>query len=381
MEKTTMFIPIKIKQGTAGLLFRGGDFAGVLQPGWFWARSFLFGAARDRVQVADTTGGWLSHPQLDLIARHPGSAAALDVVEVLDHERIVVRKNGRVAWILGSGRYAFWKEPHKITVERFDAGALRLVARDIDAILAATEAKVHLAEVAIPPDHELLVFRDGHLADRVRGERYVHWTRAGRVTTVLVDLREQVLDVVGQEIMSQDKVTLRVNLVVAYRIVDAVRAVGTVADASQAGYREAQLALRAAVGGRSIDALLSDKESVGAEIRQALAKRAEGFGVSVLAVGLRDVILPGDMKTILNQVITAQKEAEANLIRRREETAAARSQANTARLLQESPALARLKELEMLQTILAGTKTTFVLGPGDIATQIKTLVAPEGAKE
>ncbi|MCE9636695.1 MAG: slipin family protein [Planctomycetes bacterium] len=372
-----MFIPIRIHQGTAGLLFRGGDFAGVLPPGRFWARSFLFGAARDRVQIADTTGGFLSHPQLDLIVRHPSAARALDVVDVADHERIVVRKNGRVAWVLGPGRYAFWKEPHRIEVQRFDTADLRLRTPNPDAVLAASEGKAHLTDVNVPADHELLVFRDGRLIDRVVGERYVHWTRAGRVTTAVVDRREQVLDVAGQEIMTQDKVTLRVHLIVSYRVTDAVRAVGEVADVSQAVYREAQLALRAAVGGRSIDVLLSDKEAVGAEIRGVLAKRSESFGVAVLSVGLRDVTLPGDMKTILNQVITASKEAEANLIRRREETAAARSQANTARLLQDNPALARLKELEMLQTILAGTKTTFVLGPGDLTAQIKTLVAPE----
>jgi hypothetical protein len=77
----------------------------------------------------------------------------------------------------------------------------------------------------------------------------------------------------------------------------------------------------------------------------------------------------------LNQVIAATKEAEANLIKRREETAAARSQANTAKLLAESPQLARLKELEMLKEVLAGTKATFVFGSGDLTEQIRGLVA------
>jgi hypothetical protein len=77
------------------------------------------------------------------------------------------------------------------------------------------------------------------------------------------------------------------------------------------------------------------------------------------------------------QVISAQKEAEANLIRRREETASVRSQANTAKLLADNPQLARLKELETLQTILAGAKTTFVFAPGDIAGQVKALVTQD----
>jgi regulator of protease activity HflC (stomatin/prohibitin superfamily) len=186
-----------------------------------------------------------------------------------------------------------------------------------------------------------------------------------------------VADVAGQEIMTADKVTLRVNLLVTYVVADVVKAVTSVGDYAQSLYREAQLALRAAVGTRTLDSLLSDKESVGGEVREALSKRTSEIGVQVRGVGLRDIVLPGDMKLILNQVIAATKEAEANLIKRREETAAARSQANTAKLLAESPALARLKELELLKDVLAGAKTTFVFGPGDIADQVRGLMTTE----
>jgi regulator of protease activity HflC (stomatin/prohibitin superfamily) len=177
--------------------------------------------------------------------------------------------------------------------------------------------------------------------------------------------------------MTSDKVTLRVNLLVTYVVSDVIRAVTAVADYTQALYREAQLVLRAAVGTKTLDQLLGDKESVGKQVRDALTERAEAIGVSVRSVGLRDIVLPGDMKLILNQVITAQKEAEANLIKRREETAAARSQANTAKLLAENPVLQRLKELELLKDVLSNAKTTFVFGPGEIADQVRSLVAKD----
>ncbi len=142
----------------------------------------------------------------------------------------------------------------------------------------------------------------------------------------------------------------------------------------QALYREARLVPRAAVGTRTLDALLGNKEAVGREVREALATRAAEFGLAVKSVGLRDIILPGEMRAILNEAVTAEKKAQANLIKRREETAAARNQANTAKLLAENSTLARMKELEMLQEILAGTKTTILLGPGDIAAQVRTLL-------
>ena len=179
--------------------------------------------------------------------------------------------------------------------------------------------------------------------------------------------------------MTTDKVTLRVNLVVTYQVTDVELAVTAVSDYAQALYRQAQLVLREAVGARQLDKLLTDKDAVGRELRDALASRAKEFGVSVRSVGLRDIILPGDMKLILNQVIEAQKQAEANLIRRREETAAARSQANTAKLVADNPALARMKELEALQEILSGTKATFILGQGDLTEQIGRLVARDVA--
>src|SRR5262249_811401 len=140
---------------------------------------------------------------------------------------------------------------------------------------------------------------------------------------------------------------------------------------------EAQLALRAAVGARNLDTLLADKETVGNEVREAIARRVEEFGVTIRGVGLRDIILPGDMREILNRVITAEKEAQANLIKRREETAAARSEANTAKLLTEFPLLARLKELEALKDVLQGAKLSFVLGQGDLATQIRGLIGAD----
>ena len=181
--------------------------------------------------------------------------------------------------------------------------------------------------------------------------------------------------------MTRDKVTLRVNLVVTWQVVDAVKSVETARDVDRALYREAQLALRGAIGTRTLDQLLSDKEAVAGEVEGALMAHAPDYGLVVRSVGLRDVILPGEMKTILNEVILAQKQSEANLIRRREETAAARSQANTARLLAENPVLQRMKELESLQAILQGTKATFVLGSGDLGGQLKSLLASEDASK
>jgi regulator of protease activity HflC (stomatin/prohibitin superfamily) len=164
------------------------------------------------------------------------------------------------------------------------------------------------------------------------------------------------------------------NAVVTYRVADPVKAITEVEGYAQALYRQAQLALRAVVGTRELDALLSDKDGVVAELEGMVRARAEALGIEVRTVGLRDVILPGEMREILNRVTEARKAAEAALITRREETAAIRSQANTARLYESNPTLMRLRELEVLERVTEKANLSVVLGEGGLADRVVKLL-------
>jgi regulator of protease activity HflC (stomatin/prohibitin superfamily) len=113
------------------------------------------------------------------------------------------------------------------------------------------------------------------------------------VRVVEVDLRKATLDVSGQEIMSADKVALRLNAVATYRVAEPHQAVCTADDYKQALYREAQLVPRAVVDARAFDQLLADKEAVVSEAAVLLTPRAEALGLEVSALGIRDLILPG----------------------------------------------------------------------------------------
>ena len=364
---------LRIHKHEVALWFRHGDLRGVLQPGGYWLLGRLIGI--DCAEIYNTLDMKFEHDMLDVLLQDASLREQLLVVDLTDEQRALVWKDGRLGWILGPGKHAFWNRPFDLKVEVFDVNDLRFEHSKVEAVLSHPGGSRFLDGVRVESHERVLVFREGELIDEVGPGMYVFWRNAGRLTWKSVDLREQVADVAGQEIMTADKVTLRVNLVVTYQVTDVVKAVTAVADHNQALYREAQLALRKAVGTRQLDKLLADKESVGDELAAALRPRALQFGIVVRNVGLRDIILPGEMKMILNQVIEAQKQAEANLIRRREETAAARSQANTAKLLADNPVLARMKELEALQEILAGTKTTFVFGSTNLSDQVRKLVA------
>ena len=370
-----VFLRIHITNYQRGLVFRNGDFVEVLRPGTYM-RVPLWDAVRGiRIEVANLLETKFEHPLLDVLVQDARLRDELEVVDLTDVQRALVWKDGRLASILGPGRHAYWKSPSDVRVEVFEIDEeARFQHARANVVLEHRDAQRHLAVIEVAPAHEVLVYRDARLIARAREGRLVYWRDGRKVQIFAIDLREKTIDVTGQEIMTRDKVTLRVNMAVVYRVADPVRAVTAAKDADGALYREAQLALRSAVGTRTLDALLAEKVALGAELAGEAAERVRPLGIEILGIGLRDVILPGDMKTILNQVILAQKEAEANLIKRREETAAARSQANTARLLAENPVLTRMKELEKLQEILAGAKTTFVFGGSELATQVRALV-------
>jgi regulator of protease activity HflC (stomatin/prohibitin superfamily) len=126
-----------------------------------------------------------------------------------------------------------------------------------------------------------------------------------------------------------------------------------------------QMAAREVVATHTLDELLALREALSGSIAQAVAERAAEVGLEVTSFGLKDLILPGEMKALLNRVIEAQKEAEANVILRREETAATRSLAQTARVLAENPLVVRLKELEAYKELAAKVgQVHLVLGEG-----------------
>ena len=215
---------------------------------------------------------------------------------------------------------------------------------------------------------------DGRLQAILEPGRYAFWKDVARLAVVHVDMRERVLDVGGQEIMTADKVTLRLNAVVAFRVADPALAVAAVESYEQALYRDAQLALRAVIGGRELDALLADKDGVSRELEALVRDRGASIGLQVTGLGIRDVILPGEMKALLNRVTEAKKAAEADLITRREETAAMRSQANTARIFESNPALMRLRELEVLEKVAGKAQLTVILGEAGLTEKVTKLL-------
>ena len=354
-----------------GLLFREGAFVDLVLPGTHWYFDPLM---KLRMQVVSTRDPWLRHKDLDLIVKSGALAGQAIVANVKDHERALVWIDGWFTAILDSGLYAAWTTDYDIRIEIVDARAMQLVHAELPAIVQSAKAAAMLETLTVLAGCVALWFRDGVYQATLGPGSYAFWKGAGTLKIHVVDMKELVADISGQEIMTADKVTLRINALVAYRITDPLRSVTEVDGAAQALYRAAQLALREAVGARELDALLAGKDALARELAAMIAPRAAELGIHVVTIGIRDVILPGDMKELMNRVTEAKKAAEASLITRREETAAMRMQANTAKILESNPTLMKLKELEVLEKVAGKANLTVVLGDEGLANRVVKLL-------
>lgn len=361
----------KIRSYEKGLCFRDREFKGLLSTGRHW---FFDPFNKVRVDVVSQRDPWLTHKDLDVIVKSGTLKDEAVTLELKDHERALIWIDGRFDRILDAGRYVIWSKFCKVDVETVDARQVLFDHKDLNVILKSKDVEKVLNVFTVEEGHVGVYFKDGDYVKTLVPGQYASWMKVGKVKLYAIDMRETVLDVGGQEIMTADKVTLRMNAILTYRVADARKTVEMVSDVSQALYREAQLALRAVIGTRELDALLADKTVVAGELEAIVRRRAEEFGIRVISLGIRDIILPGEMKALLNKVIEAKKASEANLISRREETAAMRSQVNTAKLMQENPSLMRMRELEVLEKVAGSSELKVVLGEKGLADRIVNMI-------
>lgn len=217
---------------------------------------------------------------------------------------------------------------------------------------------------------EGLLFIDGKYVRRLTKGMYFFWKYVTPVEVLKVDLRQVLLEISGQELLTNDKAALRLNFQATYRLVDAEKALLENKDYQKQLYTAFQLALREFVGTLTLDELLASKEKVAEAILKQVKSEAKNLGVAVITAGIRDIILPGEVRDIKNKVLVAQKSAEANTIARREETAATRTLLNTAKLMEENEMLYRLKEMEFIEKIAGNIGELNLSSNGQVLEQL-----------
>ncbi|MCB0767353.1 MAG: slipin family protein [Flavobacteriales bacterium] len=357
----------RINQGKIGLVFRKGDYLRVLKPGLYFLHPF------DAVKVYDTAQPFAAPVELDLLLKDPELTEILTVVEVRDEQIVLKYRNGNFQEVLKPGRYAFFKDLVRYTFIAVDLRALEL-PKEVDRELLMKPALLpYIRAYSVEPYEKAVLMVDGEAQRVLEAGTYVFAKNATTVQVLKADMRQLQLEVNGQEILTKDKAALRVNFTLQYRVADICKALLENKEHEKQLYVLVQLALREFIGTRMLDEVLADKDAVTAYVKESVREKAEVLGIAISAGGIKDVILPGDMKDIMNQVLIAQKKAEANTIMRREETASTRSLLNTAKLMEDNAMLFKLKEMEYVEKIAEKVGDITISGNAGILNQLKEL--------
>ncbi len=373
-----------VKKNERALLMSEGDFVKVLEPGVFKAfdpfkRLSVQTARLDAPLADEALADYLRHDAQDVLARY---FVAMDLA---DDEAGLRYEDDVLVEILAPGtRRLYWRGLTAHRLERIDLAQDSMLPAALVKRIAQPSLRARgvtgltgVLLVQVPAYHVGVLKIDGKIERLLDAGTSGFWRFNRDVAVEPVDLRVQALEVGGQEILTRDKVALRLNLSATWRYADVLHAFGQLQKPVEHLYRELQFALRAAVGTRSLDELLEDKQSIDEVVIAQVRARLENSGVDVRSVGVKDIVLPGDMKTILAQVVEAEKSAQANVIRRREETAATRSLLNTAKVMEENPTALRLKELETLERVAERIDRISVFGGLDQV--LNGLVSIKGA--
>ncbi|MBJ9977429.1 slipin family protein [Pseudomonas sp. S75] len=342
-----------VKKNERGLLLNEGDFEALLEPGLYQRFDW-----HDRlaVQTFSLNSPLFDHPLAGYLRQHQPQLVEryFEAMDLGEHELGLRLEDGKLVELLGpDSRRLYWKGQAEQRLERVDLTQGRQVPSALLARLnrPGIAGLEHVLLVTVPAFHVGVLKIDGAVHDLLQAGQYGFWRCGSQVTVDAIDTRVQALEVNGQEILTRDKVSLRLNLVANWRFADVLAAHSRFSKPVEHLYRELQFGLRAAVGTRTLDELLDDKQCIDDSVGQHLQALLPGSGLEVSSLGVRDIILPGEMKTLLAQVVEAEKAAQSNVIRRREETQATRSLLNTAKVMEGSPTALRLKELETLERV------------------------------
>jgi regulator of protease activity HflC (stomatin/prohibitin superfamily) len=351
VNRYLFILRVTVKDGERAFLLRNGRIERLLEPG----RHTLIDPRHElAVELHNVVRAELGAERYAVLksARPDLAAMLFEAVETKADEVAIVSLDGRPTHLMAPWQTrVFWKVATRVEAERIDVASDPKVAPRHLAMIAR-ERNTLVGEHVIENHEAGLLYVDGRLVERLAPGRHAFWTVGRKIEVKRLDLRPQAVEVTAQEMLTKDRIALRVTLTAFRRIVDPQRAVSAVPDVDAWLYRLVQFAIREAVASRTLDEVLSAKNALDAELRSFVGERIADTGIEVTELGVKDVILPGEIRELVNKVVEAERTAKANLIRRQEETAATRSLLNTAKLMEENPLLLRLKELESLERLV-----------------------------
>lgn len=236
-----------------------------------------------------------------------------------------------------------------------------------------TAAENVIRTVSVPVGISAMLYYDNRFVRELSAGVYRFWKNGVEVSIRNVIVAKQLLSLPSQELLTADKVTVRVTMALEYRITDPMVYAESLINGEEQLRLAAQLALRDYVGALKLEELLEKKAEFSSFMLERMKRSDCASWCEFYGGGIKDVIIPGDIREIMNTVLLAEKQAQASVIARREEVASTRSLLNTAKMMEENPTLMRLKELEYLERICDRVDSISVAGGADLLGQLGAL--------
>lgn len=169
----------------------------------------------------------------------------------------------------------------------------------------------------------------------------------------IMDMRERSLIIKGQEILTKDKVAIRISLLVYYRVTNPEAALHNVASYEERIYEDVQLAARRFLANRNLEDILSDRNEISNAVRDDVRNSAASYGVEIKRADVKDLVFPGNLREIMNRVLEVERESETILIKTRKEAEASRISTASAkeRILQEAQTEMEKRKIQLQDEI------------------------------
>jgi regulator of protease activity HflC (stomatin/prohibitin superfamily) len=226
--------------------------------------------------------------------------------------------------------------------------------------LALLAVVLLFASIKIAQEYErAVIFRLG----RVKGQRGpgLYFLIPLIERRVLLDMRTATVNVEQQETITRDSVTIKVNAVLWFQVVEPVRATVTVQNFRNAVYAIALTSLRNIIGQHDLDQVLKERDAINAQLRLMIDKTTEPWGIQVHAVEMKDVEIPEQMQRAMAQEAQAMREKRARIIKADAEREAAQKLTEAAGMIAEHPAALELRRMQMITEIGADQNTTTIV--------------------
>ena len=359
---------VTINTNYVGLVFKKGKLNRVLTAGNYWLG---FG---ETITLSDMSKDYYYDiAELEVLLLNADFARLVHIIDVADNELALVYRNQNFKNVLTAGKHAIWKGLSNYNFLKVNTSTIE-IDETIDKNLLEKAALVNYIRAYKVESYEsALLFIDGKFEKELIAGNYVYWKNSTSIQVLKTDRRQLNMEIIGQEILTKDKAQLRINFSIQYKVMDIIKALLENAAFDKQLYITIQLALRECVGLMTFDELMESKEKIAEQVTALSSKKIEALGVKLMNCGVKDIVLPGDIKEIMNQVLVAEKRAQANIITRREETASTRSLLNTAKLMEDNNMLYKLKEMEYVEKIAEKINTISLSGSGQIVDQLKQI--------